>query len=142
MPVSPDCMGPAPSRGEGILAAISAEIVVVHARNFGRTPTRARTVWEDDVVICVLERVFTVPERALVEAGRFDRVRADREALRGAMEPTLRALVETLTRHPVRAYMTEISEDDAAFEAFVLGAAGADPTASDGPGGATFRFVT
>jgi uncharacterized protein YbcI len=110
--------GPAPR--EGLIAAISGEIAQVHTRIFGQAPGNARTLIAEDFVVCVLERVFTAPERTLVAAGRFDRVRNDRQAVRGALEPTFVALIETITRRPVRAYMTEISPDDAAFEAFVL----------------------
>jgi uncharacterized protein YbcI len=109
-----------PARAEGMIAAISGEIAEVHTRIFGQTPGNARTVIAEDFIVCVLERVFTAPERTLIAAGRFDRVRSDRQAARGALEPTFVALVETLTRRPVRAYMTEISPEDAAFEAFVL----------------------
>lgn len=107
-------------RPEEIGTAISGEIAHIHTRIFGQPPGSSRTVIAEDFVICILERVFTTPEHTLVAAGRFDRVRSDRQALRGGLEPAFRALVETLTRRPVRAYMTEISPEDAAFEAFVL----------------------
>jgi uncharacterized protein YbcI len=109
-----------PTIPAGIVAAISGEIAEVHARIFGQAPGNASTLIAEEFVVCVLERVFTAPERALIAAGRFDRVRSDRQAARGALEPTFVALIETITRRPVRAYMTEISPDDAAFEAFVL----------------------
>lgn len=104
-----------------MLAAISDEVIAVYGRTFGRAPAGAETIWEEDILVCVLEGIFTPPELTLVEAGRFDQVRADRQALRDALEPTFRALVETLIKLPVRAYMTELTADDAAFEAFVLG---------------------
>jgi uncharacterized protein YbcI len=108
-----------PNREE-ILTAISDGVVRVHSLHAGAAPAGARVAWDDDWVVCMLEGALTEPERTLVAAGRFDRVRADRQALRVALEPTLRALVETLTGRPVRAYLSEVSTDGGCFEAFVL----------------------
>jgi uncharacterized protein YbcI len=105
-------------------AAISREVVRIHARSFGHTPSRSETVWHDDVLVCTLEGVLTEPERALVGIGRFDRVRGDRLALHEALEPTYRALIETLTGRPVRSYMSDVNVEDLAFEVFMLGPAG------------------
>ena len=103
-----------------ILAGIADELVRVHVRCYGSAPTLVRISWDEDFFVCVLEGVLTEPERALVAAGQFDRVRSDREALREALEPSLRALVEAETGHPVRAYLTAVGVDDVGFEAFVL----------------------
>jgi uncharacterized protein YbcI len=121
MPPSSPRTRPDPRRHDAITLAISEEVAEVHARSFGRRPVEVKTLWHEEFVVCVLEGVFTDPERALVDAGRFDRVRGDRQSLRDVLEPTLRALVETLTEQSVRAYMSEISPDDVAFESFVLG---------------------
>ena len=104
-----------------ILAAISNEVARIHGRCTGRTPVTTNTVWHDDSVICVLEGVLTSPERELVRAGHLERVQGDRRALREALEPPLRALVETATGRPVRAYLTEIGAEDIGFDAFILG---------------------
>jgi uncharacterized protein YbcI len=106
---------------DAVLIAISNEIARVHRRSSGRLPGSARTVWTEDFVVCVLEGVLTEPELRLAREGRFDRVRGDRLALRPALEPPLRALVETLTGRPVRAYLAEVSAEDIAFDAFILG---------------------
>jgi hypothetical protein len=50
-------------------------------------------------------------------------VRAERLGRRQAAEPPLRALVESVTARPVRAYMSEIGPEGPALETFVL-----DPT--------------
>jgi uncharacterized protein YbcI len=104
-----------------ILAGIADELVRVHARCCGSTPAWVSTSWDEDLVVCVLERVLTEPEWALIAAGRFDRVRSDREALREALEPSLRALVEARTGRAVQEYQAAVSADGIGFEAFVLG---------------------
>jgi uncharacterized protein YbcI len=104
-----------------ILTAIAEEIVRVHARSSGSHPVRVRTTWNEDCLVCVLDRVLTEPERVLIAAGRMDRVRSDREALRKALEPSLRAMVEAETGLAVQAYLTQVSSDGFGLEAFVLG---------------------
>jgi uncharacterized protein YbcI len=103
-----------------ILAGIADELVRVHARCCGSAPIWVRISWDEDFFVCVLEGVLTESERALVAAGQFDRVRSDREALREALEPSLRTLVEAGTGHSVSAYLTAVCIDDVGFEAFVL----------------------
>jgi uncharacterized protein YbcI len=103
-----------------VVDAISHEIVEVHARGHGRAPAGARTVWNDEVVVCVLDGVLTEEEHELVEKGRFEWMRAERLARHEALASSLRALIETATERPVRAYMTEVGPEDVAFEVFIL----------------------
>jgi uncharacterized protein YbcI len=109
-----------PSSTPAALEAISREIVEIHARGHGRSPGAAKTVWHEDVVVCVLEGVFTAAEREAVESGRFEWMRAERLARHEPLAPSFRALIETVTRRPVRAYMNEVGPEDVAFEVFVL----------------------
>jgi uncharacterized protein YbcI len=103
-----------------VLETISREIGETHARGHGRPPTSATTVWHEDVIVCVLEGVFTEAEREAVESGRFEWMRAERLARHEPFAPSFRALIETHTGRPVRAYMNEVGPEDVAFEAFVL----------------------
>jgi uncharacterized protein YbcI len=105
---------------EEAVAAISREVSRIHAAQFGSRVSNADTSWQDDFLICVLEDALTEAELAMVASGRFDRVRSDRRALHDVLEPTYKALVETLTGHGVRAYMSEIDARGVAFEAFIL----------------------
>jgi uncharacterized protein YbcI len=109
-----------PLASPAVLETISREIGDSHARGHGRPPTSAMTVWHEDVVVCVLEGVFTAAEREAVESGRFEWMRAERLARHEPLAPSLRALIQTATRRPVRAYMNEIGPEDVAFEVFVL----------------------
>jgi uncharacterized protein YbcI len=101
-------------------AAISREVARIHTAQFGSRLANVETTWQDDFLICMLEDALTEAELTLIEGGRFDRVRSDRRALHDVLEPTYRALVETLTGHSVRAYLSEIDAKGVAFEAFIL----------------------
>jgi uncharacterized protein YbcI len=115
----PDRASP-PTSASATLDAISREIGEIHARGHGHAPVAARTVWNDDVVVCVLDGVLTEDELKLVEGGRFEWMRAERLARHESLTSSFRALVEALTERPVRAYMTEVGPEDVAFEVFIL----------------------
>jgi uncharacterized protein YbcI len=109
-----------PRPGAAAADAISRGIVEIHARGHGCAPAAAKTVWNDDLVVCVLDGVLTDGERELVGDGRFESMRAERLARHQPLAPGLRALLETLTGRTVRAYMTEVGPEDVAFEVFIL----------------------
>ncbi|MBS1888764.1 MAG: DUF2294 family protein [Actinobacteria bacterium] len=100
---------------------MSRDIVKVHARLYGRGPTRAKTIWRDGIVCCVLEDVFTTAERVLVGGGHFEEVRSQRIAFAEQVGPLLRRAVEMSTRHYVDAFLSQISKDGVISEVFVLG---------------------
>jgi uncharacterized protein YbcI len=110
-------------RGEALVAVISREIVRIHARYYGRGPTKAKTVWRDEIVTCVLQDIFTKAERLLVESGRFEQVRAHRVAFQDEVEPLFRNCVEAATGRRVESFLSQVSIDGAASEVFVLGGA-------------------
>ncbi len=96
-----------PERGQ-LSAQISREIVQLHARLYGRGPTKARTYFERDYVLCVLEEVFTVAERTLIRAGNGEQVMATRMAFQEAMQGEFVELVEEATQRPVRAFISQV----------------------------------
>jgi uncharacterized protein YbcI len=108
-------------RGGSAVAAISRDIVRIHARFYGRGPTKAKTVWRDEIVICILEDIFTKAEQLLVDGGRFEDVRLHRTAFQDEVEPLFRAGVEAVTGRRVRSFLSQVSIDGAASEVFVLG---------------------
>jgi uncharacterized protein YbcI len=110
-------------RGSSLVAEISREIVRIHARFYGRGPTKAKTVWRDDIVICVLEDLFTKAEQLLVDGGRFEDVRAHRTAFQDEVEPLFRGSVEAITGRPVQSFLSQVAADGVACEVFVLGPA-------------------
>lgn len=104
-----------------IVAAISREIVGIYAEYYGRGPTKAKTLWRDDVVTCILENAFTRAERVLVDGGRFDQVRINRQAFQDQIEPLLRQTIERVTGRRVETCLSQINKDGVAAEIFVLG---------------------
>jgi len=118
---------PGADRGSSLVAEISREIVRIHARFYGRGPTKAKTVWRDEIVVCILEDLFTKAEQLLVDGGRFEDVRAHRTAFQDEVEPLFRGCVEAVTGRRVQSFLSQVAIDGVASEVFVLGAAIGDP---------------
>jgi uncharacterized protein YbcI len=115
-----DQMSPEKISGS-MVAAISREIVGVYAEYFGRGPTKAKTTWREDLLVCVLEDAFTRAERLLVDGGRFDQVRINRQAFQDEIAPLFREKIERLTGRRVQTYLSQVNRDGVAAEIFVLG---------------------
>lgn len=118
---------PEVERGGSLVAAISREIVRVHSRFYGRGPTKAKTIWRDEVVVCILEEILTKAEQFLVDAGRFEEVRSCRIAFQDEVEPLFRAAIEAITGRQVKSFLSQISKDGVVSEVFVLGDAAEPP---------------
>jgi uncharacterized protein YbcI len=105
-----------------VVAAISRQIVGIYADYYGRGPTKAKTIWRDDVVVCILEDVFTRAEQLLVDGGRFDQVRLNRQAFQDQIEPLFHEVVEEVTGRRVEACVSQVNRTGVAAEVFTLGA--------------------
>jgi uncharacterized protein YbcI len=116
-------------RGGSIVAAISRDMVRIHSHYYGRGPTRAKTIWRDEVVVSILEDIFTRAERLLVDAGHFEEVRTHRMHFQDEVRPLFCGSIEKHTGRQVRAFLSQTSSEGAASEVFVLG----DPVGPDGP---------
>jgi uncharacterized protein YbcI len=103
-----------------IVATISREIVQIYAEYFGRGPTKAKTHWRDDVIVVILEDCFTRAERVLIDGGRFDQVRLNRQAFQDQIEPLFRNTIEEVTGRGVVACLSQVSRDGIAAEIFTL----------------------
>lgn len=109
-----------PDQGSHV-AAISREIVQIHSQFYGRGPTKAKTIWRDEIIVCLLEEIFTKAEQLLVDHGRFEDVRSHRIAFQDEVGPLFRGSVEEATGRQVKSFLSQISEDGCASEVFVLG---------------------
>jgi uncharacterized protein YbcI len=115
-----------PSEPEGLdhptqASGISREIVRLHARLFGRGPTRAKTYLTSTYALCVLEDVFTRAEKTLVDAGNVEQVHATRRAFQDACSPDFVELVESITGRRVKAFLSQIHlEPELAVELFLF----------------------
>jgi uncharacterized protein YbcI len=109
--------------GSGPLnAAIANEVGRLVADFTGRGAQRSRAFVHDDVVVCLLDGGATSAERNLVESGKGDLVRAQRDAVQRLMEVELSKAIERLTGRPVVKFLSGSDTDaDSAVEVFVLG---------------------
>jgi uncharacterized protein YbcI len=118
-----DDLGPTESieRPSGsIVAQISREVVRIHARYYGRGPTKAKAIWRHGIVVVVLEEIFTKAEELLVESDQFEQVRSHRQAFQDQVEPLFCEVVERAIGQPVRAFLSQVTEEGVAAEVFVL----------------------
>jgi uncharacterized protein YbcI len=110
-------------RRPGQLLEISNAMVRLFKEQFGRGPTRARTLWAADDVLCVLlEETLTPAERSLAEMGEHQRLRDLRTFFQYASVQQFCEPVETITGRKVRAFLSAIDTvvDGLAVETFVL----------------------
>jgi hypothetical protein len=52
-----------PPATSGVLTSISGEIARIYARDHSHAPAGVKTVWSEDVLVCVLDGVLTDDER-------------------------------------------------------------------------------
>jgi uncharacterized protein YbcI len=120
-------------QGGKLLAEISNAMVRIHKEHWGKGPTKARTIYTEDVVLCRLEEIFTKAETTLVSAGREQEVRNMRIAFQRALEHEFVGAVERLTGRKVTAFISEMhAATNMGIELFVLEPAEepTDPSAS------------
>jgi uncharacterized protein YbcI len=121
----------AADRGK-LAAAISNAIVGIHRQYYGRGASRARTVMGADYVICFLEDIYTPVERTLIDAGRFEAVRATRDAFQDTMQQRFTSEVEQLVGRTVVGFLSQVHVDpDLAVETFILEPDGGLPPQTD-----------
>jgi uncharacterized protein YbcI len=94
-------------RGGELNAAVAKGVVKCHATLTGRGPSRARSFFEANVVVVIVESALNPGERSLAAAGMADTVIQVRRELQQAMRDRLVSLVEELTGCRVEAFMAE-----------------------------------
>ena len=104
-----------------ISSQVSREIVQVHARLYGRGPTKAKTFVQDEFILCVLEDVYTPAERTLVAAGSAAEVKASRHAFQEAVAEQFIEIVERAAGRRVRVFLSQVSnEPEVSAELFMM----------------------
>lgn len=112
---------PTPAPSGRVAADISNTVVRLFREHFGKGPTQAKTILQDDVVCCVLRGGFTHAEKTLYRAGRADIVDEGRRAMQDVFEREMRSHVERLTGRRVVAFLgANHHEPDASVEIFLL----------------------
>src|SRR3954469_15847317 len=95
------------SRGQ-LAAAISNAIVGIHSKHYGKGPTKAKTYLIDDMVVCVMQDVFTTVEHTLIEVGKGELVREVRTTFQYELRDEFIGAVQECTGRSVRSFMSQI----------------------------------
>jgi uncharacterized protein YbcI len=108
------------SRGD-ILTAISDGMVALLKEFYGRGPTRTKSYYEDDLVVCLLRGGFTRVEHTLLEGGRGSAVIQQRMEFQEMMRGRFEAVIEEATGRRVIGFMSgNQQEPDIMCEVFIL----------------------
>jgi uncharacterized protein YbcI len=120
-----------------VLTAISDGLVALLKEFYGRGPTRAKSYYEDDLVVCVLRGGFSRVEQTLLEGGRGQTVIQQRMAFQELMRERFEGVIESATGRQVIGFMSGNQQHpDMMCEVFVLAPSdlvGSDEIASAGP---------
>jgi uncharacterized protein YbcI len=110
------------SRAHGdVLTAISDGLVALLKEFYGRGPTRAKSYYEDDLVVCLLRGGFSRVEQTLLEGGRGSTVIQQRMEFQDLMRDRFEAVIEQATGRSVIGFMSGNQQHpDMMCEVFVL----------------------
>jgi uncharacterized protein YbcI len=104
-----------------ILSAVSNRMVYLHKRYYGKGPTKARSYYMGDVLVCLLRGGFTRAEETLIESGRADLVHEQRGEFQHALRDEFIEAVTDATGRRVEAFMSTTHQDpELICEIFVL----------------------
>ncbi len=109
---------------------ISNAMVRLYKEQFGRGPTKARTLWDGDLVTVTLEDTLTRAEKNLIKMGEHQRLRDTRMYFQYATVRDFCDAIEVITGRKVRAFISGIDTevDGYSVELFHL-----HPEGYDGP---------
>jgi uncharacterized protein YbcI len=103
------------------LTAISDGLVALLKEYYGRGPTRAKSYYEDDLVVCVLRGGFSREEQTLLEGGRGAAVIQQRMAFQDLMRQRFESVIEHATGRQVIGFMSGNQQHpDMMCEVFIL----------------------
>ena len=104
-----------------VLTAISDGLVGLLKEFYGRGPTRAKSYYQDDLVVCVLRGGFTRVEETLLDGGRGAAVIQQRMEFQELMRERFEAVIENATGRQVIGFMSGNQQHpDMMCEVFVL----------------------
>jgi uncharacterized protein YbcI len=120
MSPQPILQGSHSGHGE-VLTAISDGLVALLKEFYGRGPTRAKSYYEDDLVVCVLRGGFSRVEETLLAGGRGQAVIQQRMEFQEVMRERFAKVIEDATGKRVIGFMSGNQQDpDLMCEVFVL----------------------
>jgi uncharacterized protein YbcI len=119
--VSPRDLQTTPTAHGDVLTAISDGIVALLKEFYGRGPTRAKSYYEDDLVVCLLRGGFTRVEQTLLAGGRGSSVIQQRMEFQELMRERFTAVIEQATGRRVIGFMSGNQQHpDMMCEVFIL----------------------
>lgn len=112
-----------PPRTHGdVLTAISNGMVGLLKDFYGLGPTRAKSYYQDDLVVCVLRGGFSRVEQTLLDGGRGSAVIQQRMEFQEVMRHRFTDVITNATGRPVIGFMSGNQQDpDLMCEVFILG---------------------
>src|ERR1700728_2844234 len=119
--MTPSEAGAAPRTHGDVLTAISDGMVALLNEFYGRGPTRTKSYYADDLVVCVLRGGFTRVEQTLLEGGRGAAVIEQRIAFQELMRQRFEEVIERATGRRVIGFMSGNQQHpDMMCEVFIL----------------------
>lgn len=119
-----------------VLTAISDGMVALLKEYYGRGPTRSKSYYQDDLVVCVLRGGFSRVEQTLLDGGRGTAVIEQRMEFQELMRERFETVIEDATGREVIGFMSGNQQDpDMMCEVFIL--APTDLMDPDHPAGST-----
>lgn len=104
-----------------VLTAISDGLVGLLKEFYGRGPSRAKSYYQDDLVVCVLRGGFSRVEETLLEGGRGPAVIHQRMEFQELMRERFEAVIEGATGRRVIGFMSGNQQHpDMMCEVFIL----------------------
>jgi uncharacterized protein YbcI len=104
-----------------ILTAISDGMVALLKEYYGRGPSRTKSYYHDDLVVCLLRGGFSRVERTLLDGGRGAAVIHQRMEFQELMRERFEAVIEGATGRKVIGFMSGNQQHpDIMCEVFVL----------------------
>lgn len=104
-----------------MLTAISDGMVALLKEFYGRGPTRTKSYYADDLVVCLLRGGFSRVEQTLLEGGRGASVIQQRMDFQDVMRHRFEEVIESATGRKVIGFMSGNQQDpDMMCEVFIL----------------------
>ena len=104
-----------------VLTAVSDGMVALLKEFYGNGPTRTKSYYADDLVVCVLRGGFSRVEQTLLEGGRGAAVIQQRMEFQELMRERFEAVIERATGRPVIGFMSGNQQHpDMMCEVFIL----------------------
>lgn len=111
------------SRAHGeVLTAISDGIVGLLKEFYGHGPSRAKSYYQGDLVVCLLRGGYSRVEQTLLDGGRGPAVIQQRMEFQEVMRDRFTRVIEDATGRPVIGFMSGNQQHpDLMCEVFILG---------------------